>query len=126
MPDHLHCLWTLPEGGADFSGRWSRIKCRVSIDCGEEYKKEAWLSASKLKHRESTLWQRRYWEHRIRDQNDFDRHINYIHYNPVKHGLCERPDLWPYSILHRYIKEGLYPLNGTVGDSYSCGEGYGE
>jgi len=116
MPDHLHCLWTLPEGDADFAKRWNRIKRQVSIDCGREYKKEKWLTASKKKHCESTLWQRRYWENRIRDQNDFNHHMDYIHYNPTKHGLCERPNLWPYSTLHRCMKEGAYPLDWAAPD----------
>ena len=111
LPDHLHCLWTLPPDDADFSGRWSLIKRRVSLSCAELYKRDDWISTSKLKHRESTIWQRRFWEHQIRDQADYNRHVDYIHYNPVKHGLCNSPADWPYSTLHRYIKAGKYPSN---------------
>ena len=111
LPDHLHCLWTLPPDDADFSGRWSLIKRRVSLSCAELYKRDDWISTSKLKHRESTVWQRRFWEHQIRDQVDYNRHLDYIHYNPAKHGLCNSPADWPYSTLHRYIKAGKYPSN---------------
>lgn len=100
MPDHLHCIWRLPEGDRDYSKRWSLIKRSISIICADSYNKQKWLNGSKKKHRESTLWQRRFWEHQIRDQQDFNRHLDYIHYNPVKHGLCERADAWPYSTLH--------------------------
>lgn len=114
MPDHLHCIWRLPEGDGDYSKRWSLIKRSVSITCADSYKKQKWLNGSKKKHRESTLWQRRFWEHQLRDQQDFNRHLDYIHYNPVKHGLCERADAWPYSTLHRYIKNGSYPQDWAI------------
>ena len=108
LPDHLHCIWTLPDGDADFSVRWRKIKRHVSLVGRETYKRTEWVSASKKKHRESTVWQRRYWEHQIRDQADFNRHVDYIHYNPVKHGLCHQPIKWPYSTMQRYVKEGRY------------------
>jgi putative transposase len=122
MPDHLHCIWTLPEGDADYAKRWGQIKRRVSRECGNGYKRHEWLSMSKQRHRESTLWQRRYWEHRIRDEKDFAGHMDYIHYNPVKHGLCARPDLWPWTTLHRYIREGVYPQDwaGRATDFNEC------
>jgi putative transposase len=107
MPDHLHCIWTLPSGDADFSKRWSLIKRDVSLACGQ-YKKEFLITESKRNRRESTIWQRRYWEHQIRDENDFNGHINYVHFNPVKHGLCETPIQWPWSTFHRYVKLGVY------------------
>ena len=72
------------------------------------------MTASKTKHRESTLWQRRHIEHRIRDDRDFSNHCDYIHYNPVKHGLVNRPVDWPYSSFHRFVKLGIYPQNWTV------------
>jgi putative transposase len=111
LPDHLHCLWTLPPGDADFSTRWSLIKRRVSILCGRHYRRAEWLTASKKKHRESTLRQRRYWEHQIRNDVDFARHVDYIHYNPVKHGHSRTPQEWPYSTLHRYVETGLIPAD---------------
>ena len=126
LPNHLHCLWTLPEGDADFSKRWAKIKRHVSLVCGKRYKRSEWLSDSRKKHRESTLWQRRFWEHQIRNQDDFNRHIDYIHYNPAKHGLCEQPIQWPYSTLHRYVKEGKYSADWAGCDSSFDGSDYGE
>ena len=84
--DHLHCVWTLPDGDADFSTRWMIIKRAVSLACREDYRCADWVAALKLKHRESTIWQRRLWKHQIRDENDLARQIDYIHFNPVKHG----------------------------------------
>ncbi|HEY6529730.1 MAG TPA: transposase [Cellvibrionaceae bacterium] len=108
LPDHLHTIWTLPPGDADYSLRWQQIKRKVSLAVGKEYKRADLQSPSKTKHRESTLWQRRYWEHKIRTQKDFDNHLNYCHYNPVKHGLTKQPKDWPYSTFHRYVKMGWY------------------
>lgn len=108
LPDHLHCVWTLPAGDADFSTRWMIIKRAVSLACREDYRRADWVSASKLKHRESTIWQRRFWEHQIRNENDFARHVDYIHFNPVKHGHAQRVADWPYSTFHRYVHDGVY------------------
>ncbi len=126
MPDHLHCLWTLPDGDDDFSTRWSLIKRRVSIACKEHYKQARWKTPSKEKHRESTLWQRRFWEHCIRDQRDFNHHADYMHYNPGKHGLCNQPVEWSFSTVHRYINVGKYPENWTVGPAAFMGDSFGE
>lgn len=109
LPDHLHCVWTLPDGDADFSGRWSLIKSRVSRAVGLQYRRAEWMNASKLKHREATIWQRRFWEHCILDGNDFRRHVDYLHFNPVKHGLVSRVADWPYSTFHRFAAKGIYP-----------------
>ena len=111
LPDHLHCIWTLPEDDADYSTRWSLIKREVSVSCAEDYKRSAWLTKSKTKHRESTIWQRRYWEHQIRDEHDFLRHVDYVHFNPVKHQLCKRAADWPYSTFHRFVERGDYELD---------------
>jgi REP element-mobilizing transposase RayT len=108
LPDHLHCVWTLPDGDADFSNRWMKIKRAVSLACREEFYRDDWMTASKSRHRESTIWQRRFWEHQIRDENDFARHVDYIHHNPVKHGHVQHVSDWPYSTFHRYVREGLY------------------
>jgi putative transposase len=89
LPDHLHCIWTLPAGDAEFSIRWSKIKRYVSQQCGESYGVNR-VSASRIKRHESGLWQRRFWEHQIRDERDCARHVDYIHWNPVKHGLVGR------------------------------------
>lgn len=111
LPDHLHCIWTLPEGDADFSMRWMMIKREVSIACRDVYRQEELINASKQKHRESSLWQRRFWEHQIRDELDFQRHVDYMHFNPVKHGYVDVVADWPYSTFHRYVRQGIYPLD---------------
>ncbi len=111
LPDHFHCIWTLPEGDADFSTRWALIKRKVSLTCNQYYKRKEWISPSKQKHRESTLWQRRYWEHQIRDESDYQQHMDYIHWNPVKHSLVAHASDWPYSTFHHYFKQGVYPLD---------------
>ena len=107
LPDHLHCLWTLPDDDADYSTRWRLIKSRFSraIEHGER------LSAHRHQKRERGIWQRRFWEHVIRDQRDFDAHLDYIHYNPVKHGWSSSVAEWPYSSFHEYVKDGWYPVN---------------
>jgi len=130
LPDHLHCIWTLPPGDADFPVLWNQIKRKVSIACSKDYKRVEWMTESKKKHRESTLWQRRYWEHQIRDNSDFTRHIDYIHFNPVKHGLCEKVRDWPYSTFHRYMQNGIYSSDWgcdavkkypeEFGESFNC------
>ena len=108
LPDHLHCVWTLPDGDADFSTRWMIIKRAVSLACREEFRRNDWVTASKLKHRESTIWQRRFWEHQIRDEGDFARHVDYIHFNPVKHGHVQQAKDWAHSTFHRYVRDGVY------------------
>lgn len=108
LPDHLHCMWTLPDDDADFSTRWMIIKRAVSLACREDFRRADLMTASKLKHRESTIWQRRFWEHQIRNEDDFARHVDYIHFNPVKHGHVQRAEDWPYSTFHRYVRDGVY------------------
>ena len=123
LPDHLHTIWTLPPGDADFATRWSVIKRQVSVTCGEAYRRADWINYSKQKHRESTLWQRGYWEHQIRDEHDFERHMDYIHYNPAKHGHCCRVSDWPYSTFQRYVEQEVYPINwGGVDVDMDAGE----
>lgn len=125
LPDHLHCIWRLPPGDASFAIRWSLIKRMVSTACGHQYRRGNWLTDSKRRHRESTIWQRRYWEHRIRNESDLARHVDYIHYNPVKHGLCCQPRDWPWSTIHRYIGSSLLPADWGGNDSAVDGE-FGE
>lgn len=84
LPEHMNCIWTLPPGDRDFSKRWGIIKAQFSKAAKGLLRREAWINESKAKHRESTVWQRRFWEHQIRDQDDFNRHVEYIHWNPVK------------------------------------------
>jgi putative transposase len=106
LPDHLHTLWILPEGDHDYSSRWSRIKRYFSIGSVGAH---ALQSPSRSRKREKPVWQRRFWEHVIRDENDWRRHMDYIHYNPVKHGHVRMPGEWPYSSFARCVKKGWYP-----------------
>lgn len=103
MPEHLHCLWTLPEDDSRFPMRWQLIKARfsASLPRGEA------ISPSRQRRGERGIWQRRYWEHLIRNQADYDRHVDYIHYNPVKHGHVVSPGQWPYSSFHQWVKNGM-------------------
>jgi putative transposase len=116
LPDHLHCIWTLPRQDADFSMRWRLIKSYFSRNFGQKVvgwveernpTKRAYI-ASRQKKNEKQIWQRRFWEHLIRNQKDFNQHIEYIHYNPVKHGLVNAPVDWAYSSFHRYVAKGVY------------------
>ena len=127
LPDHLHCIWKLPDSDAEFAKRWGIIKRHVSSRCAVEFNDEAWLSPSRRKRSETSLWQRRYWEHCIRDDEDFTRHVEYLHWNPVKHGLAKRVADWPYSTFHRYVARGIYPADwgGDFRDSGKEGE-FGE
>ena len=115
LPDHMHCIWTLPDGDSDYSTRWAQIKRSVSRNCRAALHVPAWLSDSGRKHRESTIWQRRYWEHCIRDDIDFERHVNYIHFNPVRHGHVAQASEWPYSTFHRYVRDRIYPPDWAGG-----------
>jgi len=101
LPDHLHALWSLPECDADFATRWSLIKSGFSR--GKEARQR---SPSKVSRREKGVWQRRYWEHAIRDDADLARHVEYIHFNPVKHGHVSRVADWPHSSFHRFVERG--------------------
>ena len=108
LPDHLHCVWTLPVNDSDFSVRWKIIKQYVSRDCRGDFRIQSSLPATKKRRRESTIWQRRFWEHKISAANDFATHLDYLHYNPVKHGYCRSPSDWRFSSIHRYQARGVY------------------
>lgn len=97
LPDHLHCLWSLPTGDADFSRRWQFIKASFTRRLKRIDKKIC-----------MPIWQNRYWEHWIRDEADFQRHLDYIHYNPVKHGYVINPGDWPWSSFRSHVGRGLY------------------
>jgi putative transposase len=120
LPDHLHAIVTLPVNDADFSGRWRRIKSLFT-----RFLVAARVPITRNAKAERDLWQRRFWEHTIRHDQDFERHVDYIHYNPVKHGLVTRVCDWPYSSFHLYVRQGLLPQDwgGTIGEFK---EGYGE
>ena len=119
-PYHLHAIWKLPEGDADFSGRWASIKSlftRSYQGASRVGQGPPYPGASRMRKREAAVWERRFWEHLIRDEDDLRRHVDYIHYNPVRHGLVENVSAWPWSTYHRYIDEGLYQQGwGDAGD----------
>jgi len=98
LPEHLHCIWRLPEGDADYSSRWREIKKTASRQIS---------TATNARH-ERNVWQRRFWEHTIRDEEDWRNHMDYIHYNPVKHGLVRSPGEWPWSSFSRAVAKGWY------------------
>ena len=106
LPEHMHCIWTLPEGDDDFSSRWREIKKQFTHACG-------------LKN----IWQPRFWEHAIRNTKDYRHHVDYIYINPVKHGWVKQVSDWPFSTFHRDVARGLYPIDwaGDVTD-FSAGE----
>jgi len=104
LPDHLHAIWTLPKRDSDYSVRWRLIKQEFS----RRIQSTASRSSSRESRRERTVWQRRFWEHTIRCHEDLIRHMDYIHYNPAKHGYVDKPRDWPWSSLHREIKRGTY------------------
>ena len=111
LPDHLHCIWTLPLDDADFSTRWFLIKRQFlrGVPHGES------LSARRQLKGERGIWQRRFWEHAIRDEDDFAAHVDYIHYNPVKHGYVKRVADWPHSSFHRFVASGVLPADWAAG-----------
>jgi putative transposase len=120
LPEHLHILMTLPEGDSDFPNRLSLIKRRFT---GAVIK--AGTPVARRPDGEIALWQRRYWEHTIRNDKDFERHVDYIHFNPVKHGLVTRVEDWRYSSFHRYVRDGILPRDWG-GDLRQDQEGFGE
>ena len=122
LPDHLHALWTLPMNDCDYPMRWALIKAGFSrqVPRGER------CNPSRVSKSERGIWQRRYWEHLIRDERDYGRHVDYIHFNPVKHGYAGRASDWPYSSIRRYIAAGTLDRNWGAEvqsqDGYSFGE----
>ncbi len=118
LPDHLHCLWRLPPCDCDFPTRWRLIKSRFSRALPEIERR----SASRVTKGERGLWQRRYWEHLIRDGEDYRRHVDYIHYNPVKHGYVAEPRLWPHSSFARWVARGDYPQDWGSTDAMGMAE----
>ena len=112
LPDHLHVIWQLPAGDHDYSKRWQKIKSNFT----QGVLKRGYV-LKRNERGEYSLWQRRFWEHTIRDELDLSNHINYIHYNPVKHRLVKNVSDWKYSTFHDYVKKNLLPLNwGSDGE----------
>ena len=106
LPDHVHCIWTLPNEDDDYSRRWRLIKTAFT-------KHFQGLPEVTAQVRQS-VWQKRFWEHTIRDERDFARHVDYIHFNPVKHGWVSRVADWPYSSFHRYVRDGVLPADWAI------------
>ena len=106
LPDHLHAVWTLPPDDYDFSGRWRRIKAHFTHQLVA-----GGVPVVRHHNGEYALWQRRFWEHTIRNEQDFERHIDYVHFNPVKHGLVSRARDWSHSSFHAYVSRGVLPVD---------------
>ena len=110
LPDHMHAIWSLPPDNADYALRWRAIKSIFSRGLtANEY-----TPSARLDRGERGIWQRRFWEHTIRDERDLENHIAYIHYNPVKHGHCARPIDWPHSSFHRFVRDDVLPSDWSA------------
>jgi putative transposase len=122
LPDHLHAIFTLPLSDNDYSTRWALIKTGFS----RQIPKTERINKSRKSKGERGIWQRRFWEHLIRDELDYENHVNYIHYNPVKHNYVDHSVDWPYSTIHRYISKGIlkpdWGGNGECIAEIECGE----
>jgi putative transposase len=106
--DHLHAIWTLPPGDADYSTRWARIKSQFTrewLTHGGDEQDRSW---SRLRHRRRGVWERHFWEHHVRDDADYERHMHYTHWNPVKHGLAACPHAWPHSTFDKWVRRSVY------------------
>ena len=112
LPEHLHCVIELPYNDDDFATRWRLIKMEFS----KKMPKTEKLSSVRIRRGERGIWQRRYWEHLIRNEEDFSAHMDYVHINPLKHGLVESVADWPYSTFHKLVKEGIYPNDWAGGN----------
>lgn len=123
LPDHLHSIWTLPENDNDFSNRWRQIKSYFSRNCRDEFKGD--VTIDRKNKGEQAVWQRRFWEHQIRDYRDYIRPVEYIHYNPVKHGLVTSPAAWPNSTFQRYVKPGIYHTDWGADKEIAFDQGIG-
>ena len=119
LPDHLHCIWTLPEHDADYSRRWQAIKKAFSKSIPQTENR----TAVQLKRRERGVWQRRFWEHAITSDGDYAAHVDYIHFNPVKHGWARVVRDWPYSTFHQWVEQGVYPLDWAGCDTVALDAG---
>jgi putative transposase len=117
LPDHMHCIISLPENDANFAVRWRRIKAQFSKAVPDR----EWRSEVRQRRGERGIWQRRYWEHLIRDEQDFAAHMDYVHINPMKHGLVKSVADWPHSTFHRLVEEGVYPSDWAGGAEEALG-----
>jgi putative transposase len=117
LPDHFHAIWTLPPGDDEYPKRWGWIKKEFTSRWLASGGCEGTISKGRRRERRRGIWQPRYWEHTLRDEDDFERHLDYIHYNPVKHLHVACPHQWPYSSFHRWVQHGVYAWN------WACGQG---
>lgn len=115
LPEHLHALWRLPVDDGDHSTRWMLIKQAFTRKLQEARVLPPEAAPSRGRRGERSVWQKRFWQHQIRDDEDFQRHVDYIHFNPVKHGWVLRAGDWPYSSLHRFVREGRLPADWGIG-----------
>ena len=123
FPEHLHAVWQLPQDDSDFSTRWQRIKAKFSQALPADPRR----SESKCRKGEKGIWQRRFWEHMLCDEDDLQKHIDYIHYDPVKHALVKQVADWPYSSFHQYVRSGILPADWAGRQDSDCeGFNYGE
>lgn len=111
LPDHVHCIWTLPHTDTDYSTRWRKIKERFTRKWLRSHGREHSVTTGQFFKGQRGVWQSRFWEHTIRDENDFNAHMDYIHYNPVKHGYVRCPHDWRWTSFHRCVREGLYAID---------------
>jgi len=125
LPEHMHCIWTLPDRDGNYSRLWGLIK-QGFTKRARALLPDATNSLSRIKHREACVWQRRFWEHEIRNEEDFNNHVDYIHYNPVKHGHVQRVQDWPFSTFHRYVKQGIYSVDWAGDGLAEFTQEYGE
>lgn len=121
LPDHLHCIWKLPENDANYSLRWQMLKSLFTKRYLKEIGPGGERNASRLKRGEAAVWQRRFWEHTILDPMDLEIHIDYIHYNPIKHGYVKRAADWPWSSFSRFVQWGIYDAEWIGGNEGRLG-----
>ena len=121
LPDHLHTVWVLPDGDKDYSSRWQCIKSHFTRNLR---KSDVNLAANK--HGGFDLWQRRYWEHTIKNEDDYNRHLDYLHYNPVKHGYVTSPIDWPWSSFHSFVRNGVLDAEWGASRNIEKGLNFGE
>jgi putative transposase len=111
LPDHLHAVWALPPGDSKYSERWQAIKEKFTKSFLAAGGREGVRNRSRRRRRERAVWQRRFWEHTIQDEEDLASCVDYVHWNPVKHGLVSRVCDWPWSTFHRYVEAGHYGID---------------
>jgi len=116
LPDHLHAIWCMPQGDSNYPGRWQWIKTQFTQQWLAAGGTECEISPGRRNAGRRGIWQPKYWEHTIRDEVDFERHFDYIHYNPVKHGYVRCPMDWPWSSFHRWVRKGVYSKHWGCGD----------